>query len=140
MANKSPEELLPEDDLVFLKEKHPDHKVYEVGNEVHVLLPSFPFPSAYTPSKADLLIRLPAGFPDANPDMFWSKPDVKLVSGGWPAGSEHHEVPGSGINVETYQNIPWQRWSRHFNVQWRIGVDGLRNYVGTIKRELERQV
>jgi hypothetical protein len=141
MASKSLDELLPESDLTFLKEKYPSAKVYEVGNEVHVLLISFPFPVAYKPRTADLLLRLPAGYPDAKPDMFWTMPDVKLTSGAWPAASQHHEIPGAGSGVEVYNNVPWQRWSRHSNpTDWRAGIDGLRNFIGTIKRELERQV
>ena len=141
MANKSPEELLPEGDATFLKEKYSDARVYEVGNEVHVLLPSFPFPAAYQPRTADMLVRLPAGYPDVKPDMFWTNPDVKLGSGAWPVRSDYHEIPGSGNGVEVYKQVSWQRWSRHSNpTDWRVGIDGLRNFIGTIKRELERQV
>jgi len=134
-------DLLPEDDAAFLKEKYPDAKVYRVGSEVHVLLPEFPFPEAYQPRMADLLVRLPPGYADAKPDMFWTKPDVKLSSGAWPIQCQHHEIPGSGAGVEVYQNVSWQRWSRHSNpTDWRPGIDGLRNFIGTIRRELERQV
>jgi hypothetical protein len=140
MENKSPDELLPEGDVTFLKEKYPSAQVYEVGDEVHVLFPSFPFPAAYQARTADLLVRLPAGYPDAKPDMFWTKPDVKLASGAWPAGCEHHAVPGSGEGVEVYRDIAWQRWSRHGPDSWRTGVDGLRNFMASIKLELQRQV
>lgn len=141
MKNKTPDELLPESDLVFLKEKYPDAQVYEVGNEVHVLFLSFPFPDAYQPRTTDLLVRLPSGYADAKPDMFWTKPDVKLNSGAWPAASEHHEIPGVGEGVEVYTNIPWQRWSRHSNpADWRIGIDGLRSFMRSIKRELDRKI
>lgn len=141
MANKSLDELLPEADIAFLQEKYPDASVYEVGNEVHVLLPSFPFPVAYNPRVANLLIRLPAGYAEVKPDMFWTNPDVKLVSGAWPTACEHHELPGSGDGVEAYNNVTWQRWSRHSApADWRSGIDGLRSFVGAIKNELERQV
>lgn len=131
-------ELLPEDDVTFLKEKYPDARVYPVGNEVHVVLPSFPFPEGYQPTTSDLLIRLPAGYSDANPDMFWTKPDVMLASGGWPNACAHKEVPGSGDGVAVYTE-PWQRWSRHTPAgDWRPG-HGLRNYVASIKNELQRK-
>jgi Prokaryotic E2 family E len=141
MANKNPDELLPEDDTAFLKEKYPNAHVYGVGNEVHVQLPSFPFPAAYQPRTADLLVRLPAGYPDAKPDMFWTNPDVKLGSGAWPIQCQYHEIPGSGEGVEVYNKVAWQRWSRHSApADWRAGIDGLRNFIGAIKRELERQI
>lgn len=140
MANKIVTDLLPEEDVAFLEEKYPDAKVYKVGDEVHVMFASFSFPAAYSPRHADLLVRLPAGYPDAKPDMFWTNPDVKLVSGAWPIQCAHHEVPGSGAGVEVYK-AAWQRWSRHSNAaDWRPGVDGLRTFVGAIKSELERQV
>jgi len=139
MANNDFAELLPEDDAIFLKDKYPEAQVYKVGDEVHVVLPSFAFPEAYQPRTADLLIRLPAGYADAKPDMFWTKPDVKLASGAWPTASEPHVIPGAGKGVEVYANVPWQQWSRH-STEWRSGVDGLRNYIGAIKRELARQI
>ena len=133
--------LLPETDLLFLNEKYSDAQVYKVGEEIHVLLPTFAFPNNYQPAAANLLIRLPVGYPDVKPDMFWTRPDVKLKSGAWPAASEHHEVPGGGPGSEVYQGITWQRWSRHTNdLAWRPGIDGLRSYVTTIKRELDRQI
>ena len=140
MATKGLDELLPEDDAAFIKDKYPTARVYEVGNEVHILLPSFSFPAAYNPAVADLLIRLLAGYPDVKPDMFWTNPDVKLVSGAWPTACEHHEVPGSGNGVEAYNNVSWQRWSRHITAaDWRPG-HGLRSFIGSIKRELGRQI
>ena len=137
---KAIEELLPEEDVQFLRVKYPEAKVYEAGSELHVLLPSFPFPSGYTPRVADLLLRLQPGYPDAKPDMFWTMPDVKLVSGAWPTASEHHEVPGAGAGSEVY-TVAWQRWSRHTSdMPWRPGIDGLRHYVAAIKNELSRQI
>ena len=123
------------------KKKYPDARVYEVGNEVHLLLPAFSFPVAYNPPIADLLIRLLAGYPDVKPDMFWTKPDVKLASGAWPAASEVHELPGSAAaRLKLYKNVSWQRWSRHITaVDWRPG-QGLRSFIGAIKCELGRQI
>jgi hypothetical protein len=133
--------LLPEADSEFLAEKYPTTSVYKVGDEVHALFPAFPFPDCYAPRTTDLLVRLPAGYADANPDMFWTRKDVKLVSGAWPQQCAHHEVPGAGKGVEVYAGVPWQRWSRHFDkAAWRPGVDGLRSYVRAIQRELERRV
>lgn len=133
------EDLLPEADAAFLAEKAPKAVVHRVGDEVHVRIPAFQFPGGYQPRTADLLIRLPAGYPDAGPDMFWTMPDVRLLSGAWPQAAEHHEVPGSGKGAETYAGVPWQRWSRHMQ-GWRAGVDGLRSFVAAIANELNRKV
>ena len=132
-------ELLPEEDVRFLQEKYPDHVVRQVGNEVHVLIRNFPFPEMYTPRTAELLLRLPAGYPNAAPDMFWTRPDVKLTSGAWPIQCQHHEVPGSGHGSDVY-GTPWQRWSRHFENDWIVGRHGLQFFVRTISQELKRGI
>lgn len=135
-----PAELLPEDDIAFLNDKYPSHIVRQVGSEIHVVLPQFIFPAAYNPTLADLLLRLPAGYPNAAPDMFWTKPDVMLTNGAWPAASSHKEVPGSGAGVEVYENVQWQRWSRHFQGGWMVGKHGLRSFVGAIIQELKKGI
>jgi hypothetical protein len=82
-------------------------------------------PAAYAPRLTDLLIRLPMGYPQANPDMFWTKPDVLLAQGGYPNRADYHDPTADG----------WQRWSRHGG--WRAGVDNLRTKLAAVKHELE---
>lgn len=124
MADGDPQELLPEIDREFLLEKGYAFDVAQAGAEMHVILRDFSFPPAYTPQTADLLIILPAGYPNANPDMFWTFPDVKRAAGGWPTTGDAHHV---------YGDRNWQRWSRHFQGTWRTGVDNLRTYSGCRK-------
>ncbi|OFZ79443.1 MAG: hypothetical protein A2583_03085 [Bdellovibrionales bacterium RIFOXYD1_FULL_53_11] len=133
-------EVLPEEDVSFLKDKHPNHVVRQVGSEIHVLLKDFAFPEQYSPRVSDLLLRLPAGYPNAAPDMFWTKPDVKLTAGVWPAQCAHREIPGSGSGCEVYESLSWQRWSRHFQGGWIVGVHGLQFFVRTVAQELKRGV
>lgn len=139
MPDVDPESVLPEEDVLFLRDKYPNHVVRTVGSEIHVLLPGFSFP-AYAPQVADLLLRLPAGYPNAAPDMFWTRPDVKLPNGAWPKQCEHREVPGSGPGAEVYEGVAWQRWSRHFEGGWIVGRHGLQFFVATIKRDVERGI
>jgi hypothetical protein len=122
--------LLPEIDRDFL-----DGKEYAYGTtkgtdgSIHLVIRDYDFPAAYAPQKADLLIILPAGYPNSHPDMFWTCPDVKRADGAWPAASEHHEAHG-GRN--------WQRWSRHYQGQWRAGTDGLRSYLAAVRHEIAK--
>jgi len=125
------EDLVPEIDRDFLTEKIAKFGVAKSGNDVLVIIHDFEFPDAYAPRTADLMIILPAGYPNANLDMFWTTPDVKLKNGSWPDRATERG---------TYNNINWQRWSRHFPQQWRQGVDNLRTFVTTIRRELARGV
>lgn len=132
--------VLPEDDAQFLIDKHPNHIVRQVGSELHVILKDFRFPVHYSPQVSDLLLRLPGGYPNAAPDMFWTKPSVRLVSGLWPEACGHHEVPGCGLGSEVYENLAWQRWSRHFQGGWIVGRHGLQFFVGTIIQDLNRGI
>lgn len=95
-----------------------------------VVIKSWQLPAGYDRTESDLLVRLPAGFPDVAPDMWWFTPAVKLASGA--------EIPATQV-VENHLGREWQRWSRHFQPgQWRSGLDGLESYLALIQRELIR--
>ncbi len=106
---------------------------YEVSAEVGmtcVVIRSWHLPGGYDRTESDLLIRLPVGFPDLAPDMWWLAPAVKLAGGA--------TVQATDL-TETYLGRQWQRWSRHFQPgQWRSGLDGLESYLALIQRELIR--
>lgn len=121
--------MLPEEDEEFLRDKGYTYREAVENGFTHVVISGFPFPEVYTPRQADLLIRLPALYPQAQPDMFWTRPNVMLVSGAWPL---------TATVMETYLQLPWQRWSRHWQHGWRPGVDGLRTFLAAIIQELSR--
>lgn len=125
------EDLLPEIDRDFLAEKNLKYIVMQLGADTHVIVKDFDFPAAYMPRKANLMFILPAGYPNANLDMFWTEPVVKLANGNWPVNANQHAL---------YGGVSWQRWSRHFQTAWRQGVDNLRTFVATIRKELSRGV
>jgi hypothetical protein len=127
-----PQQLLPELDREFLDEKEYDYRVEQHAGALHLIFPSFPFPAAYTPQAADLMIIVPAGYPNANPDMYWTFPDVKLATGAGPHAADVHQVFG---------DRNWQRWSRHLNqVPWRPGVDNLRTYLATVRKDIAKGI
>ncbi len=129
MGTGDPTCVLPERDREYLEEKEIDYSVNQVDGFVHLVIHDFLFPEGYIPSTAELLIRLPAGYPNASPDMFWTAPDVRLSGGAWPRAAEVHEV---------YGGRSWQRWSRHFPGGWRPGIDGIHTYLGSIRSELRK--
>ncbi len=124
------EDILPEIDRDFLAEKGYKYRARRVGNDVHITIENFPFPAAYAPRSATLLIILPAGYPNANLDMFRTIPDVKLLDGAWPKNCNARE---------THVGVSWQRWSRHFTA-WRQGVDNLRTFIASVKHELDKGI
>jgi hypothetical protein len=72
--------LLPDVDVEFLVEKGFEFEEHQASGEVQLIIRSFPLPAAYLPRACDLLLKLPAGFPNANPDMFWTSPTIKLAN------------------------------------------------------------
>lgn len=88
----------------------------------------YPVGTGLSPARATLLLRLPPGFPDATPDMFWLDP---------PVTSNGAIIPGTEVR-EAHLGRSWQRWSRHIQGQWRPGVDNLATYLAYIRRCLDQ--
>lgn len=91
----------------------------------NLVLKGFPVPPGLSTDKVDLLLRLPLGFPDAAPDMFWVSPALTTTAG--------VTIPGTEL-PETHVGRTWQRWSRHIAQQWRPGVDNLETYLAYVRR------
>ena len=121
--------LLPADGLCLTDRGLAYEASVEAGMTC-VTIRSWRLPTGYDRTESDLLVRLPSGFPDVAPDMWWFAPAVKLANGG--------TIQATELN-ENHVGRQWQRWSRHFQAgQWRSGVDGLESYLALIQRELIR--
>jgi hypothetical protein len=121
--------LLPED-CRCLEDRGLGYEASSEAGMICVVIKSWRLPAGYDRAESDLLVRLPSGFPDVAPDMWWFAPAVKLASGATVQATEL---------VESYLGQEWQRWSRHFQGgQWRSGLDGLESYLALIQRELIR--
>lgn len=122
--------MLTEPDRDYLATRWPDHQVLQDGGGVAVILRAFLLPAAFSPATVDLLLRLPFGFPDTQPDMFWVYPHVLLR--GVP--------PVAASVIEHMHGLAWQRFSRHLPAGvWRPGIDNLQSYVALITTMLERE-
>lgn len=123
------ESALLEFDAQYLESKGYEYSANQCANgPILVVIHGYPLPEHYTPSKCDLLIKLPPGYPNASLDMFWTRPDVKLRSGVWPRSSDVHEMINGAL---------WQRWSRHLTASsWRPGTDCIQTFLAVIRREL----
>ena len=124
------EDLVPEVDREYLTGKGYKFSASRVGADVHVAIQHFSLPAAYLPRTVTLLIILPAGYPNANLDMFYTSPNVSLARGGVP-------VNCSAIN---HVGVPWQQWSRHFATAWRQGTDDLRSFLASVRHELNKGI
>jgi hypothetical protein len=121
--------VLREQDQEFLASTGLTFKIVVDGGFANVIIDNYSTAPGLSPDKVDLLLRLPFGFPDAAPDMFWLSPNATTIGGG--------QIPGTEIS-ETWVARPWQRWSRHIAQQWRPGVDNLETYLAYVRRCLRQ--
>lgn len=122
--------LVPGDDIDYLLSKGYVFESNQDGNTIHIIIHDYQFPESYQPRQTSILLILPAGYPNAMPDMFWTHPDVKLNNGSWPLSSEHHQE---------FSGKSWQRWSRHINT-WRPGIDNLKTFMASVRKEINKGI
>lgn len=117
--------VLREQDQFFVESMGLSHSVEVTDGFVNLVIDNFRTPGL-DQGHVDLLLRLPVGFPDATPDMFWVAP--ALTKNG-------ATIPGTEV-TENHVGRAWQRWSRHIGGQWRPGVDNLETYLAYVRRAL----
>lgn len=95
-----------------------------------LVLPDFQISHGYSRDSTDVLVKLPPGFPDAAPDMFWVNPHLTTCTG----------VAPRGTSVETLLGQPWQRFSWHLEAgAWRPGISTLQDFVRCVRSRFERR-
>lgn len=102
---------------------------YEVSDEsgwTNVVLKDYALPVGFDRESVDLLVRLPPGFPDVPPDMFWVDPQIKVA--------RTQALAPASAHTETHAGRSWQRFSRHLQPGvWRPGVDSLDSWIRSIR-------
>jgi hypothetical protein len=124
--NPGDEACLPEIDERYLSEKGIKWAMSTGG---YLLLEGITVSTEkFDRATADVMIRVPTGYPMAALDMFYVSPELKLKDGSHP--------PAANV-FEEHCGRRWQRFSRHLNaVPWRPGVDGLRSFLALVLGEL----
>jgi Prokaryotic E2 family E len=120
--------VLTNADEAFLAAKGWAYEVIADGQIFTLIIHGYKLPAGYDHDEVDLLLRLPAGFPDAAPDMFWMAPFVAYADGSIPPQTELRQ---------DFHGRTWQRWSRHLAIAWRPGIDSLQSYLRLIRTDLE---
>jgi hypothetical protein len=124
--------MLADDDVRFLESQGWRYELQPEGELINLIIFGYELPPGYTVTHCDLLIRLPGGFPDAPPNMFWLDPPASYPNNSQPPGAEQREQ---------YVGRSWQRWSRHLsNNEWRPGIDNLRSYLRFVRTNVEAAV
>jgi hypothetical protein len=123
---------LPEHDETFLKERGYDWELVAASGEQLLIIHNYHLPDGkYKPAVVDLLIKIPAGYPTSNPDMFFTAQAVSKADGGPPQA-----VTQTAINGQM-----WYQWSRHYPAgTWRAGIDAIENYLIAVWKELQKGI
>lgn len=111
---------LPSADRRFLEDNGLTYEIIGEAGSSGVVIKDFPLPPGkFDRDTVDVMIQLPAGYPDASVDMFYTTPWIKLKAGG--------RYPNCADVAHQFAGTNWQRWSRH--AEWRAGIDGVRTMV-----------
>lgn len=125
----SGEGFLPSKCRKYLEDRGIAYDEVEEGAQKGLVLRAFSLPAGrFSAQTADILILLPAGYPDNPPDMFYAIPWLQL------AGTNRYPVKAD--QPVTFNQQRWQRWSRHNN-EWRRGVDGIWTMLKRVETALE---
>ena len=117
-------ELLPLPDRAYLESTYESFSVFAEDNHVCVVINAFELAHGLEPGHSDLLIRLPGGYPDRHPDMFWFADAITRTDGG--------SIRAIGSTMTVGGRV-WHRWSRHMKTDEWSASGGLRSCVGYIK-------
>lgn len=121
--------LIPKKCQQYLAHRGIAYDQLEEGAQKAIVLRDFKLPEGkYDAAQADLLIMLPAGYPDSAPDMFYAMPWLRLVS--------TNTYPRAADQPFGFNGVTWQRWSRH-STEWRRGIDGIWTMVKRVEEALE---
>ena len=97
--------------------------LHQEGGWTFLVISDYALPVGFTSDRVELLVKLPPGFPDAAPDMFWVHPEIRMANGGVPRATSIERLLGKN----------WQRFSWHLvGGTWKPGVSTLRDFLRCI--------
>jgi len=123
------ETFLPMRDREYLQDKVLTFEEIVDGGQRGVIIRKYSLPAGlFDAQHADILILIPAGYPDVPPDMFYVLPWVRLTAG--------NAFPKAADQPHAFAGQSWQRWSRH-NPESRPGIDGIWTMLKRVDHALE---
>lgn len=121
--------FLPSKDRKYLLERELAFEEVAAGTVNGLVFPDFRLPAGHFDREASsVLIILPGGYPDLPPDMFFLNPWVRLAA--------TKQYARCADQSHQFNNINWQRWSRHNN-EWRRGKDGIWTMLKRVEHALQ---
>ena len=88
-----------------------------------VQLRDFALPPGWNATRTNVFFLVPAGYPMARPDTFWTDRSLQLASGRPPSNTGSNQPPG------VPPNLLWFSWHP---AAWNPNRDSLVNYVAMI--------
>lgn len=115
--------------LEDLKKEHPDATWAELGDTVKVDVPGVLLPSGWSRDRVRVSFLLPAGYPVAQPDCFWTEPDLRLGDGRTPQNTGLQQIPGSP------ETLLWFSW--HMQI-WNPNECSALTWLRVIRKRFEQ--
>jgi hypothetical protein len=95
-----------------------------------VQLRDFILPAGWNRPCTNVYFLVPAGYPVARPDTFWTDAGLEPPSGGPPANTGNNQAPG------VPPDLLWFSWHP---AAWNPNRDNLVNYVAMIRNRFEEK-
>ena len=120
------------DQFAAISAAFPGATLSPVGGLQLVLIPTIDLPTGWTQAKTHIRFVVPAGYPYAAPDCFWTDPGLRLAGGGLPQNT----IVGYLMPGQTDTNTLWFSWHVQTGA-WNAANCDLNTYVAIIRRRFE---
>lgn len=102
------------------------------GGVRRIVIRDWPVPPGYSVLKADVYVRLEAGYPDTQIDMAYFFPHL--------VRADQRQI--NALTSEQFGGRDWQRWSRHRTggSAWRMGEDNLCTHMELVAEWLRAEL
>jgi hypothetical protein len=116
-----------ERELEEVRERLPAATMRQVAGQWLVTVSDMPLPPGWNQRSVTVHFLVPAGYPHANPDSFYTDDDFRLANGSMP----------SNATLQAFLDVGQVIWfSYHLQRAWKPGRDRLQTWVATIRGRL----
>lgn len=113
------------------RQRYSNVSLTPVGNgTLLVRIEGFVLPSGWKPETTNIYFLIPAGYPVARPDTFWTDGNVSLQSGAPVMNTGNNQQPGIP---------PGLKWFSWHPSSWNPNRDNLLTWVEMIRRRFEER-
>jgi E2/UBC family protein E len=97
-----------------------------------VVIPTVALPIGWSQAQTHIRFVVPAGYPYASPDCFWTDPNLRLAGGQLPQNA----IVGNLMPGQPDSNTLWFSWHVQGGA-WNAGSCDLMTYLAIIRRRFE---